>query len=527
MVVMIDLTQTGNFDGQLLFGTISGACAALDRSNFHYTIKVENNCTEVADEQFLRPIELPELEFITPSCRDVAVWVESHGNKLFYAKLVRRDVEHLYKVMFEDGNVLDRLSHKYFSAPDERTLHGTSPITEQPDPLWLQDRKIQANIDLHWPMEDRVRDCLTLLRTCRPFTMPPLCGPFVGKNMVDSEGYPCHPAPSEDLAVDGYFVNTWAKYAGKVKFATTYKIGPRYPRFDAWVDSVDAGDPLYFHAALPVHAGLICLGLFQGQPEWVRASDVALIGIALYVNGEFCPGFLDPPLDLRGMEKYGHESCAFIPGCVETFMVDSGWVGGTFCLAPQPNDFEIRDDIYAIQEYHRILKECSQRFPQELLIEINLVLTTNYVANVRQVCCGAIRVALSDNGLKLASERIEEVRNVKMTSQAALCPHRPRKLLSEITLEQRMATQISGNQEERAVCGTSNRGKGMDQDSEGASSLPSLAAGGDALKPLPIQRRNRLVNPSVVGPWATGHGEKPLPLPGAGVGLLDDAGSRR
>merc|ERR1711879_327252 len=100
-----------------------------------------------------------------------------------------------------------------------------------------------------------------------------------------------------------------------------------YPRFSDWVETIDATEPLYFHAALPVYAGLICLGRFQNSPEFIRASDVALIGIALYVNGELFPGFEDPPMDRLGPPKYGHECCNFIPGCVATYLGDCAWMG--------------------------------------------------------------------------------------------------------------------------------------------------------------------------------------------------------
>jgi len=429
-----------------MFGRVTGVCASLVRNNFEYTITVEDNCTECIEEQFIRPLSLEAVDFVSSESREVAVWVETHGEKRFAANLVRRDEDMLFEVRFvADDTVLEGVSPEHLSEPNQLTLRDVSPETLAPDPLWLLDRKIQANIDMHWPIQTRIHDALQLLRIPRPAAMPPLCGPFTGKNAVDSEGKPAHPAPLPELTVDGYFVDTWSKYAGKVKFATTYKIGPSNPRFDAWVEWIDAGDPLYFHAALPVYAGLICLGRFNGQPEWVRASDVALIGIALYVNGELHPGFVDPPLEKLGVQKYGHESCHFIPGCAATYLGDCAWMGAVFCLAPAPQDFEIRDDVYGIFAYHQILKDWYRKLRQtggtEIIIEVNLVLSTNYLATLRQVCSGAIRVTLSDKGMMVSDLRLREIHETKLESNAALNPRRPRKVLSEQTHEQRLERQ--------------------------------------------------------------------------------------
>eukprot|EP00932_Pfiesteria_piscicida_P012360 SRR837773.2372.p2 GENE.SRR837773.2372~~SRR837773.2372.p2 ORF type:complete len:419 (-),score=78.01 SRR837773.2372:3-1238(-) len=286
----------------------------------------------------------------------------------------------------------------------------------------------------------------------RPPGAPPLRGPFVGERAFDSEGYPAHPQPLEELRVDGAFVDTWGKYAGKVKFATTYKIGPAYPRMDAWVDTVDAGDPLYFHAALPVYSGMICLGMYKnpgeagpGHPEWVRATDVALVGIALYANGELFSGsFTEPPLEKNGLLQYGHDCCFFIPGCVSTYMADCAWMGGVFCLAPTDQDFEVRDDIYTIQAYQQLLRDWSRRprdegapafGPREIELQVNLVLSTSYLATLRQVCAGSVRVTLTERGLAMAYDRVRDVQERRLESPAALSPKRPRKALAEITFE--------------------------------------------------------------------------------------------
>ena len=45
-------------------------------------------------------------------------------------------------------------------------------------------------------------------------------------------GYQAHPRPAEHLVVDREFVDTWGKFAGKVKFASTFKVGPAYPRME-------------------------------------------------------------------------------------------------------------------------------------------------------------------------------------------------------------------------------------------------------------------------------------------------------
>lgn len=455
--VMVDVKQTCTFMQkgwrdeenhrrlarlELQFGQVIGACATLQKNDFEYTIRVEKGCTECFEEEYLAHIFVPDMPFVHHGSREVAVWVEHHGDRKFAADLLRRGEDQLFEVRFvADGTVLKDVPMDHLSEPDEHTLRGASPGTLAPDPLWLLDRKIQANIDVRWPMHLRVREVLKRLRKPRPANQAPLCGPFTGKDLFDSEGFPAHPAPLPELAVGPTFVDTWGKFAGKVKFATTYKIGPSYPRNDAWVDRIDAGEPLYFHAALPVHAGLVCLGTFppvNGQPEWVRASDVALVGVAIYAQGDLCASFADPPLEPKGLQKFGHEACHFIPGCAATFKADCAWVGAVFCLAPSENDFEIRDDIYTIHAYHKILADWARRphdrggyGTRQLRLEVNLVLSTNYLANLRQVCSGSVRVNLTPNGLAVAEERLRHVQQVRIDSKEAMNPMRGRKVLSQ------------------------------------------------------------------------------------------------
>merc|ERR1719277_1236018 len=140
-----------------------------------------------------------------------------------------------------------------------------------------------------------------------------------------------------------------------------------------------------------------------------------------------------------GMQTYGHEACHFVPGCVSTFIADCAWVGAVFCMAPAEDDMEVRDDIYTILAYHQILKEHAREKAKkgqygapEITINVNLVLSTNYLANVRTVCAGAIKVHLSDRGLMTAYQRLRDVQERRLNSQAALYPKRPRKVLSEL-----------------------------------------------------------------------------------------------
>jgi len=442
VLVKVDIERKGNFDSQLIVGKISGACASLERNNFEYTVFVDETLSVCVAEQHLEPLTLPEFEWISIECREVAVWVETHGHKRFAANIIRRDDELHFDVRFiADGTLLECVAREFITKPDEATVRDASPSSMSPDPMWLLDRKLQAQIDINWPMQARVEEVVKTLRIPRPASTPPLCGPFVvGKKAFDSEGFPAHPSPPAQLTEYRSFVEVWSRYAGKIKFAPTYKIGPSYPRYDAWVDSVDAGDPLYFHAALPVYAGLICLGKFHGQPEWIRASDVALVGIALYVNGELHEGIIDPPMDKNGLKKYGHESCSFIPGCVSTYTDSCEWVGSVFCLAPADQDEEVRDDRYSIEAYHKILADWPRILRargggQDIMVEVNLVLSTNYLANWRQVCSGAIHVTLSDKGILAASARWKDVQFTKMNSQAAKFPRRARKTLSEVQKE--------------------------------------------------------------------------------------------
>lgn len=489
-VVMIDPHRQGTFKGrkrdgasadeaplpnELHFGVVIGACGAMTdggttMNNYEYTVMVEDNYTECSEEQFLQPLFLqsqppsPEdMPWVSGMTREVAVWVETHGDLKFAAYLVSRSHDKFYEVKFvADGTVLRGVPRSDLFEPDQDTIRGDSPQSRAPDALWLLDRKIQANIDADpvWSFPLRIRRAkeeLTKHHKCRCCTCPrcqttnpfdkdhrcrPIRGPFTGKGDHDSEDFPSHPCPLPELTVDGKFVDMWGKYAGKIKFAPTYKIGPGYPRNDAWVESIDVAEPLYFQAALPVYAGLICLGMFKGKPEWVRASDVALVGIALYVNGELHPGFTDPPMEKLGLQKYGHEACRFIPGCVSTYMVDAAWVGATFCLSPTDNDYEVRDDIYNIKAYHHLINAAArkphdfQAGPREINVEVHLVLSTNYLANVRKVCSGTIRVLYQDKGLAIARERLAHIEKERLSSHAAMYPKRPQKPLSEDTHEQ-------------------------------------------------------------------------------------------
>jgi hypothetical protein len=204
-----------------------------------------------------------------------------------------------------------------------------------------------------------------------------------------------------------------------------------------------------------VYAGLICLGKFGGQPEWVRASDVTLVGIALYVNdgtksvSQLHPGFENPPLEKLGAQQFGHECCHFIPGCVSTYFAEHAWVGAVFCLAPEEKDMEVRDDIYTIMAYHQILREWPRHqqmrgLPMEITVEVNLVLSTNYLANLRQVCAGAVRVMLTDRGLYLANERIKDVKNRRENSEQAMNPRRQRKSLVAETYGEKLEKTLPG-----------------------------------------------------------------------------------
>jgi len=460
-VVMIDVDHTGKKDEigvfadevTLKFGVVTGVCAAVGNNVLDYTVRVDDGLYEVHRKRFLLPLNLPELSDkgieVGPTSRQVGVEIEWQGGKRFGGELVSRD-EGKYEVRFLGGKreVLTNVPIDHLHPIDDETCFDASPDTLAPDPLWMLDRKIQADIDAKWPMKRRIHEVLEMLRReMRPPGAQPLRGPFVGENAYDSEGFPAHPYPIKELTVDGAFVDTWGKFAGKCKFATTYKIGPSYPRMDAWVDTVDAGDPLYFHAALPVYAGLICLGMFKnpgdpgpGQPEWIRASDVALVGVALYADGVLLPGaFAQPQVENDGYQRRGHDCCHFVPGCVSTYFGDSAWIGGVFCLAPSETDYELCDDIYTITEYHQLLREGAKRpgfGSQEIDIQVNLLLTTNYLANVRQVCSGSVRVTLSDQGLAMAYERMKHVQEKRLRSEAALNPKRGRKVLSEVTYEE-------------------------------------------------------------------------------------------
>lgn len=426
----------------LRVGRIIARTHALERNHFEYSIQVEDLVTECWEEQFIYHLKFDDLSpWVNRDTREVAVHLETHGAVTFLAEVIQRNADRSYDVRFKsDRTVLQGVTKEHLSQPDESTVIDASPDSTPPDPSWLQDRK--SNIDDLWPMHLRLDEALRDLELPRLDSVAPLCGPFTGKRLFDSEGFPAHPSPVMELqttSAKASFIETWAKFAGKIKFATTYKIGIDFPRSDVWVDQVDAGDPLYFHAALPVHAGLICIGEFRdhtgrSHPEWVRACDFALVGVALYVSGDrepsLYPGeFQDPPHGACGDGDHARQYCNFIPGCVSTYLADYKWVGASFCLAPMESDYEILDDIHNIEAYHDILNSNGYS-AQEIKITVNLVLSTDYQANLRQCCAGSIRVQLSPDGLHAAKVRLQDVRLRRLESSAAHYPKRRRKSLA-------------------------------------------------------------------------------------------------
>ena len=188
----IDESRNRDFSGCLRFGKITGVCAALQRHNYEYTVQVDSGDTECVEEQYLQELSLPELDWVSPYTREVAVFVETHGAKRFVAELIRRTEDGVFQVRFADGSLLENVKVEQLSPPAENALR-TSPSKTPPDADWLLDRKIQARIDDVWPIKRRIKDALEKLRTPRPVTAPILRGPFVGKDAVDSEGEPLPP----------------------------------------------------------------------------------------------------------------------------------------------------------------------------------------------------------------------------------------------------------------------------------------------------------------------------------------------
>eukprot|EP00927_Polykrikos_kofoidii_P040555 TRINITY_DN34644_c0_g1_i1.p1 TRINITY_DN34644_c0_g1~~TRINITY_DN34644_c0_g1_i1.p1 ORF type:complete len:594 (-),score=84.47 TRINITY_DN34644_c0_g1_i1:114-1895(-) len=525
-----------DYAGELRIGKVTGVTAALDRNNFEYTVMVDDDTTECVEEEHVKPLKIEGMPYVNENERLVAVEVETHGTKVFGANLVRRNADATYEVRFvSDGSMLDGVPFECMYMPNEHTRVKSSPQSEPPDPLWMMDRKIQDNIDARWPIQWRIKDALERVKTMRPASVQPVSGNFIGKGKSDSEGFPAHPAPLPELSLNGVFVDTWAKYAGKVKFASTFQMGPCFPRFDAWIECVDAGEPLYFHAALPVYAGLICIGYYSSmngvrQPEWVRASDVALIGVALYVQDELQIGFPDPTIDKFGMDKFGHECCNFIPGCTSTYMGDVAWVGGVFCLAPMDQDFELRDDVYNIETYHQILSKeykkmrAAKSESREITITVNLILSTNYLASLRQVCSGVIKVNLSDSGLMQAGVRLKDILENRLNSKQCLNPKRPVKALSEMTHEDHLVEKHVHHK--NAFEGATVRNADMETRHlrHGLQSLAPPKAPGQGFQPPPGFGRS-LNAPGFIGQVNAGVPKPPPPPPppppaGAGVGLF-------
>jgi len=463
ILVMMDVPKTGNFAGAVAFGSITGAqtplartpTATWDKSNFEYTVAFEDLHVETVEEQYIRPLRLKEFQWVSPQSRDVAVRVQTHVGKQFLAQLVRRDKDMMFVVKFAaDKTVLEAVRPENISEPNGVTIRDGSPQSTLPSlkvgktlSLRLLDRKIQADIDTAWPMHMRIRECLSFMQVPRASTTAPITGPFVGVGALDSEAYPACTRPPPDLMVDRAFQEKWANYAGNIKFASTHAIGHAHPEFSTWVESIDAADPLYFHAALPVYAGLLCLGKFEGFPEFIQANDIALIGIALYVNGKLWADNEDPPLEESGLQTQGHECCNFMPGCIATYLGDCAWMGGVFCLGPQAEDERLMDDIHSIVAYHKLLAEAHQRYgDSEILLEANLVISTNYLANLRQVCCGAVRINLSEKSVMQSDLRLKELQDRRAKWEEAPSDlHRMKRtktrgLLSEMSHEQNAAT---------------------------------------------------------------------------------------
>merc|ERR1719182_1365157 len=88
----------------------------------------------------------------------------------------------------------------------------------------------------------------------------------------------------EELEVDSQFMRRYQRHLGKVKFATTYEIGDEFPHFGHWKTEVDCKDSLYAYVCLPSYAGLINLGEFDGEPQFISFSDVGLLGVALRID---------------------------------------------------------------------------------------------------------------------------------------------------------------------------------------------------------------------------------------------------
>eukprot|EP00929_Paragymnodinium_shiwhaense_P105042 TRINITY_DN6992_c1_g1_i1.p1 TRINITY_DN6992_c1_g1~~TRINITY_DN6992_c1_g1_i1.p1 ORF type:complete len:687 (-),score=129.71 TRINITY_DN6992_c1_g1_i1:194-2254(-) len=486
----------------LLVGRVTDVIEAPETNNWEYTVKIEERQTMCITEEHLLPLRLSGVPFVSEDTRRVAVQLKTHGFKRFGADIVRRNEDGTFEIKFiHDKSKLDGVSKEILFVPDADTIYTDSPETMPPDDTWLLDQKIQMNIDEEWPMCERIVHAVEQLSSMRrAVVQPPLMGPFVGKNAQDSEGFPAHPAPPPELGVSAQFVDAWSKFAGKIKFATTHDIGTQFPRYDAWVEAVDAGEPLYFHAALPVYAGLICIGHYpfdgpNSQAEWIRPCDVGLVGVAVYVDGELFKCTLDPPYDDVGSaahEKYQHACCNYVPGCASTYRIETDWVGGVFCLAPMEGDYEVRDDIFTIEAYHEILKSWPARQRQgggnrQMTITVNLVLSTNFCANLRQVCAGSVRILMSEKGLMAANVRLRDVLENRLEHAKAYRVKRPRKpplskpddKRAEIELENRARMIETFTNPTKAVEEAKSKGVNLPPE------LAMLLARGNAQPPVP------------------------------------------
>merc|ERR1740120_200194 len=95
--------------------------------------------------------------------------------------------------------------------------------------------------------------------------------------------------------------------------------------------------------------------------------------------------------------------------------------------------------MYSIAEYHKLLRDAAKNpgfGTPEIEVQVNLVLSTNYLANIRQVCAGSVKVALSDQGVAMSYERMKHIAAKRLNTDAAQNPKRGRKTLSEVTYEE-------------------------------------------------------------------------------------------
>lgn len=486
-------------------GTIIDACPGSKHNQWLYSIRHDESVTEVCEEHLIVPFFLEGIPR-----REVAVVLPEFPAKVFLGMVMKIDAEGCVEVRFRDGSTetihpsrlledveAQKILGKVEQDPESMELFGdwtlglspTTEFVEQPEAII--DKKVLKNIDMHYPMKFRIIDGLEKVRSVDPKDLElfPVTGVANPPGSFDSRGFPTYPSyPDEELEVDSQFMRRYQRHLGKVKFATTYEIGDEFPHFGHWKTEVDCKDSLYAYVCLPSYAGLINLGEFDGEQQFISFSDVGLLGVALRIDGEYVTQNENPPHQPvnRGTERVPlmRESMQYIPGCISTYVIEPTEVSFILTFAPSPGDFEVADDMYHIKLYHQILRGPQMALKGSFDMEIVFYLATDYVTTVRPIAAGSVKVKCSSASQSKAVARLRHVRETRLPTQMGAAPTRARKYLAEDAEMAVFGMQPEGQPDANATGFTDTQG--------GASSLEKTFRPGQlALPGIPSEMITR------------------------------------